>query len=790
MKSDKRGSSGKYRVVDGKLSDSKRMVFLLGGLAALVVLAGAILQLTSTLYPATDVSAKHFSSYSDLEAFVRTNIGANNGGFYGGAGGIASTFEKSGAPIPASLQTATLGSSASSDRSGTSSDHSTTNVQVAGVDEADIVKNDGKYIYTVPGGYSNRVVIVDAYPADGANIVSQIEVNDSIQSLYVSGNSLVIIGSHYNYGPIYTATDVGTVTAVSGGSSGSSSGSAGEAVATPSVAPDAKIASGIGIMPYYRYQEPQSFIMVYDVSDHSNPVLVRNVTMEGNYYDSRMIGDYVYAIVTKPVSYDGSSPIPMPVLYSNGMERSVAASDVMYFDFPDSSYVFTNVLSINTQNPSVAVNTQTYLMGYSEQTYVSSSNIYIGYMKRMSWTDQYDAMIDGAVVPELPASVAANISSVRASGLDRNAKYEQEVAIITDYTNSLGPQAGADFMKRIETRMIAVQQQLAKQFEKTVIHKVSISDGAITYQSAGEVPGYVLNQFSMDESADGHLRVATTSGQWNWQGNTSNNLYVLDSSMQIVGKVEDMAPGERIYSARFIGDRGYMVTFRQVDPLFVLDLSDPTNPQQLGYLKVTGVSDYLHPYDATHLIGVGQEANDKGRITGFKVSLFDVSDVSNPVEMSKYVIDNMYSDNTGMYRYTYSEALYDHKAFLFSLDKNLLVLPIQVSGQGLTEFGFAPDKYGSWSGAYVFNVDLTSGFTLRGKISHDINLNLTDEQKSNLYYWDTTAQVRRSLYMDNTLYTISGSMIKANDLTTLSEVGRVELPQAPQVYYPMLYRAL
>jgi uncharacterized secreted protein with C-terminal beta-propeller domain len=261
----------------------------------------------------------------------------------------------------------------------------------------------------------------------------------------------------------------------------------------------------------------------------------------------------------------------------------------------------------------------------------------------------------------------------------------------------------------------------------------------------------------MDEY-NNNFRIATTTG--NWQAESLNHVYVLDNNLQIIGKLEDLAHGEKIYSVRFLGEKGYLVTFRQMDPLFVIDLSNPTNPAVLGYLKIPGVSNYLHPYDETHVIGVGVDATEQGRVQGMKLSLFDVSDVSNPKEISKYIIGE---------RGTYSEALNDHKAFLFSKGKNLLVIPISLAEK---------DYQQTWQGAYVFNVDLSNGFVLKGRITHE---NETIN-KTEYYYYDYQSQIRRSLYMDDVLYTLSGKMIKMNDLSDLKEINKVELPIEQEIY--------
>lgn len=209
---------------------------------------------------------------------------------------------------------------------------------------------------------------------------------------------------------------------------------------------------------------------------------------------------------------------------------------------------------------------------------------------------------------------------------------------------------------------------------RTKIYKFALRDGKVVLTEEGEVPGRILNQFSMDEH-DGWFRLATTTGEmWREDEHISkNHLYVLDSSLRIKGKVEDMAPGERIYSVRFMGDRAYVVTYRNVDPLFVIDLADPENPHILGKLKIPGYSDYLHPYDENHLIGFGKETvvveqkdaegniiGENALVQGMKISFFDITDVENPKEKFTEIIGD---------RGTESELLSNHKALLFDRDK-------------------------------------------------------------------------------------------------------------------------
>jgi uncharacterized secreted protein with C-terminal beta-propeller domain len=296
--------------------------------------------------------------------------------------------------------------------------------------------------------------------------------------------------------------------------------------------------------------------------------------------------------------------------------------------------------------------------------------------------------------------------------------------------------------------------------QETAIHRVSISQTDIQYEATGMVPGHVLNQFSMDENG-GYFRVVTSNYDF---GGSQTNLYVLNLAMNRVGKLEGLSPGETFYAARFMGDRAYLVTFKRLDPLFVVDLQNPSKPSLLGQLNVTGVSDYLQPYDSGHLIGIGKSAIDvawenAALFQGLKLSLFDVSNPRSPTDMSDFTVGD---------RGTNSPALTDQKAVLFDRTLNLLVLPLEVVGQipqSLSSTGYSGPIF---QGAYVFQVTLQNGIALRGSITHILNGELPG-------YINSAYYVSRSLYIGSVLYTISTAMIKMNSLTDLSEIGSISL---------------
>ena len=308
--------------------------------------------------------------------------------------------------------------------------------------------------------------------------------------------------------------------------------------------------------------------------------------------------------------------------------------------------------------------------------------------------------------------------------------------------------------------MYTTMAEKGDQKDKTNIYKFQLEAGKFKFTAAGQVNGTILNQFSMDEN-NKYFRIATTTNP-SWNANiqepTKNNVYVLDEELKVVGKLEDMASGEKIYSVRFMGDKGYVVTFKNIDPLFVIDLKDVSKPTILGKLKIPGYSSYLQPYDENHIIGIGKDTQEvEGRVTvkGVKLSLFDVTDYRNPKEKFSAVIGDAGTE---------SEVLYNHKALLFSKEKNILALPISV-----VKKGEADDYYGRqiFQGAYVYDVDPLNGFKLRGEITH--------QSASEVNEGSYDRNIQRILYINDTLYTISNDVIMANDFNNLSLINKLTI---------------
>ncbi|MDP3104760.1 MAG: beta-propeller domain-containing protein, partial [Candidatus Methanoperedens sp.] len=683
---------------------------------------------------------KKFSSIKEIKEFLKASSASSGYDQYGGWGGVRfggfmqENIMVTGAmdsAMPTAMPVATAAMKTGAGESG-AVDYSTTNIQVEGVDEADFVKSDGKHIYVLA---QNNLVIVDAFPAAEAKTLSTITIDGRPRDIFVNGDRLIV----------FTEED-----------------------------------AQVMVFPEYDYRPMPRYTqktnaLVYDISDRKKPVQVSNFSINGNYFQSRMIGDYVYFIVKDSVYYS-SGVVDVPVIKRGSVK--IMSPDIYYFDNPEQNYVFHTIASVNIK--SEKINAKSFMMGYSDNLYVSENNIYITYRRNLPmlyYEAQREERFYKVVVPNLPIGVQDKIIAIKGSDLTSSEKWEKISSTLEDTYNKMTENEKQDYAMNVQKAVEEYETKLAQERDITVIQKININKGDIEYRAKGEVPGSLLNQFSMDESGE-HFRVATTSQIWTGRESKQyNNVFVMDNELAIAGKLENIAPDERIYSTRFIGNRLYMVTFKRVDPLFVIDLTDPKVPKVLGELKIPGFSDYLHPYDETHIIGVGKETADNEwggtSIKGVKLSLFDVSDVNNPKQRDKYEIGASGTD---------SEALREHKAFLFDRKKNLLVIPIRevTEKPRYDNRGYYVQKV--WQGAYVLNITLEEGFKLRGKVSH------LDDYEEQMYYWGSPGAVRRSMYMDDVLYTVSAQKIKMNDLDNLSAIKSIDLPYDRNMYYQYSWR--
>ncbi len=302
----------------------------------------------------------------------------------------------------------------------------------------------------------------------------------------------------------------------------------------------------------------------------------------------------------------------------------------------------------------------------------------------------------------------------------------------------------------------------------TTIYKL-VADGLdVRTVASVDVPGSLLSQYSMDEWK-GDLRVATTVYAFSEnRSTTQSNVYVFDSTLTPLGNVTGLAPGENIFTVRFVEDRAYVVTFHQIDPLFVIDLSNPSAPKVIGFVEMPGFSDYLYPLDAGHLLGVGKGAipAEEGNFSwyqGLKLALYNVTDPAHPTESANVTIGD---------RGTNSEVLSNPHAFLYIPNRGLVVIPVDLAVINPTQYpgGVPPYAYGSvvWQGVYLYHVNTTTGFQFVGRITQ------TNATVNATYGWySSPTQIHRSLYIGEVLYTVSDTVVQANALDGLTEIARV-----------------
>ena len=497
-------------------------------------------------------------------------------------------------------------------------DFSTTNTQVEEVDEADIVKTDGKYIYILNKN-ACTVKIVSANKGKIKNLLTIfLSENDGVNQKYFYNAEMYLTSGR--------------------------------------------------LVIVYEYYTNKSYTKakIYDVSNPEKSVIVREVSQSGSYLSSRVIGDKLYMftneyIYEKPNENDKCSYVPC-VSVDGDAPTPIDDSNIYMFD-GEVNRSYLTAISVDTVTGNI-IDSKTALGGGS-QLYANTKSIY----------------------------VTADRSSY-----------------------SYAAEAGTP-------------ELLTKYEHATRIMRFAINSGKIAAVSEGVVAGSPLNQFSMDEYKN-HFRIVTTRYD---TYTTTNAVYILDENLKQVGAIENIAKDERVYSVRFMGDTGYFVTFRETDPLFAVDLKDPKNPKILSALKIPGFSNYLHPWDNGLLLGIGQEADEIGRIEGFKLSMFDVSNPENVSEKHKKA-ESYIDTSIGT----------QHKAVLISKEKNLIAFPVKDA------------KY------YVYGYSAENGFEQKAVLD-------AQSIEGMYYYTDCT----RGIYIGDFLYVCNYNGIISYSLNDFKEVDNI-----------------
>lgn len=568
-----------------------------------------------------------------------------------------------------------VGSTESSSSSSNTKDYSTTNIQVENVDEADIVKTDGDYIYSIS---EDNVIITDVKDPKQPKVVATIksEDDDIPEDIILYKDKLVVISTKGNQ-----------------------------------------------TQRYYYNNRMNTVVKIYNITSREKPVLTKSYEMYEPYYTSRCIDNVLYVISSGNLRKEDDKIV---VGYNeDNMEKEMSIDKIKYLkDVKTTKQTLISTVDLNNETADIKLDS--YLMNISN-AYVSENAIYLLNQKYNNDS-------------KIPMKLLFGFKGV--FGLEDYYEMDSESGYYTE------------------------------------IYKFDIKEN-VEYKAKTKVKGKTINQYSLDEK-DNHLRIALYD-------NDGSRVAIFDEDLKQIGISDNVAKGEKMYSSRFIGDKVYFVTYKTIDPLFVMDLSNETKPKVLGKLKIPGYSTYLHPYDENHIIGIGMETkeiinrNSNGKVisttakvVGMKMALFDVSNVNSPVQISSVVIGDSR---------TTSAILTNPKALLFSKEKSLIAIPVNNYSQDFevtssNNYETMINNYTKYSkpynaeGYFVYNINVQDGFKLKGVITHE---------KTNATYYYSNSKLLRGLYIDNNLYTVSETMIKVNELDSLKAVGELKLKNIENV---------
>lgn len=608
-------------------------------------------------------------------------------------------------------------------------DFSETNNQVEGVDEADLVKTDGLRIFVVSG---NAFHVVKSWPADETSLRASVPIEGYAYEMLIEGDRAVVFST----------------------------------TGDPRTSPEDYCR---GYDAWYPCYGGWGFtkMTVVDITD-DGPVLAKELWVEGSYRSARKHshedGATVRAVFNDYRSlpwYDGSVPYPYEFLWPD--------EECRYWyggcEPPTRAEMRRRILA--------------WRAAAIEAIFARTLDQWLPVTLEPDGAGGYRSLPPDCERFHLPEPGLATWGIVQIVGL--------ELGDLDAPVQRTGIWGWAREIYANHDVMVLVQDDYSTWWRarrepgevvsnRTFVHQFGLGDGGRTdYQASGLVPGGIVDQFSLDER-DGVLRIATTETRWSWDPEewtppeTDSRVYALSrdgDELRVRGATERLAPGERIFSVRYLGDLAYVVTFRQVDPLFAIDTSDPEELKVLGELKIPGFSTYMHPLGDDHLLTIGQDADETtGRVTGLALQIFDVSNPSAPRQAHKYVFED---------RWGYSEALWEHKAFTY-------FPPKPEDGRLVGQLAFPYVAWGSdWddyrSSLELFDVDVTSGIAPRGSIDHTNLLgDLCDgaEDWSCRYYG---MPIRRGVFIEDYLYSISWGGVRVHDTRDLSDVAELRFPR-------------
>jgi hypothetical protein len=622
------------------------------------------------------VSTYNCGSYGAMDAGMSYGYGGRAASAGSGAGGTSGAAGSTGA-----------------------TEYSTTNTQVASVDEADYIKNDGNTIFVLS---SDGLHVIDAWPAAETHEVAHLALPGSPRRMFLLDNRLVV----------YTRLASSGTTGSAGSSNPSDQGC--------TYGYDCRFASEGG----------RTQVLVYDVTTPASPTELMRYEMSGGYVASRRIGSYVYTVVHDSgatevagltYTFSATSYDDMEAKYA----QILAANNAKIDSSPDDFFLPTITMTKPGGTATAVAACQ-----YALATQFAQGGSFVS-------LNTFDLTTLVAPTRTLLASNAGYVFASATSLYMAVDRLPEQTYSSSYYSTS-------------------------HQANDSFVHKFKLSGTDTSYAGSVTLPGHILNQFAMDEN-DGVLRVASTKG---WVPSTDVASYlttygVKAGTLTQLGQIGGIAPQEDIRSVRFDGDRGFVVTFKKTDPLFVFDLTDASNPKLMGELQIPGFSTYMQRLDENHMLAIGFTADDHesfAYFNGIQIQIFDVSDLANPKLAWKTVIGTRGSS---------SEALTNHLAFNYFAPRKMLALPITVC-EGGGNGSYATNM--TFAGLMAFDVSLDTGITEHGRLPFVDASTVSATDNCDKWWTNSKSLVKRSVFMDDFIYGLSDAQLRVAALSAMSSV--------------------
>ena len=725
-----------------------------------------------------------------LKEEMRVNLGTGSYSFRGGWGFDDMLFDDAIAVPEMAMEDGAMemdsspstGSDKASSNSAEGVDYSGTNNQEQGVDEADFVKTDGSYIYLVNNGYnewgvypSGHVHILEIPEAGNISYLSNISIEGRPTELLLVDDKAVIYSNVQIYSYYEEKHPLAEVVKKE---INNDQNSATGVKSDDKEDPDIEIAYE---SEYYYRTTSFTKLTILDLSNRSSPQIARELYIEGNYQTARESEGTV-----RMVSYGWMD------VY--GLKTWLDFSDYKTYWELDWDSSKREQIWMEVMNETIEYNDkiidQTPLDDLLPRIHEKSGeNI---------TTHKYTESEEGNCQNFAAASDSTGQGITSIMTLDL---LEENFSFNADHilSNWATVYASGNVMVMAEASQNSWWfwgDEESDFQEMTNLHVFDISNpGQTDYIASGRINGTIEDQFSLSEY-NGNIRVCSTTGQWGrwWMDNPEpmvSHVFVLSlnsdgTEYEVIGHVGDIAPDESIWSARFMGDKAYIVTFRNIDPLWTIDLSEPANPRIIGELKVPGVSTYIHPMGDSHLLTIGIAGDDEGLDWGVtQISIFDVSDFSNPTLASSILLNPAPEDSNG-WSYSYSEATYEHKAFQYWESDGILAIPMSTQ-RYFSDYKEIDGKM-HYSSGYEY---LSKLMLIKAEPGKDLEI-YDEVDHSPFYdskYWWDNPDVRRSIFMEggDYIYAISEKGITAHNIATMERTGFVELPSNNRPSYADYY---